>query len=81
MMCRPPLVPDAAEQGTVACQVDGGADGPALHGVAGPAPGTPERLVSRSLPNGEDERIGQGPHQLTITVVVLIRRTGGGCSG
>jgi hypothetical protein len=80
---RPPLVPNVAEQGTVGGEVSGGEDGPVPHGVASLGPGTLERPVSRSPPDSEDERVGYGPYELpvAITVVVLVRRPGGGFGG
>jgi hypothetical protein len=69
-MRRPPLVPDIAEQSAIARQVGRGADGPVLRGGVRLDLGSPERLVGRSLADGKDERVCDGPHQLPIPITV-----------
>src|SRR6476659_6072364 len=86
VLCGPPLAPDVADQRAVAGQVGGGPQGPELHGpalavLAMLAAGVPHRLMRRPLADGEDERVGDGPHQLAVPVVIVVRLRGRGFGG
>jgi hypothetical protein len=40
------------------------------------AAGVPQRLVRRPLADREHERVGDGPHQLAVPVMIAIRLRG-----
>ena len=70
MRCLP-LAPYVAEQCAVTGQVGGGANGSALSSAARLGPGAPERLVSGSLADGQDECVRYGPDQFPVPIVVV----------